>query len=71
VAVIYAGTNGYLDEIDVDKVVAFVVGLRTYLVNSQPKYGETVRASKTLTPEAEEILKSAIGEFKKTFMAAA
>jgi F-type H+/Na+-transporting ATPase subunit alpha len=71
VAVIYAGTNGYLDEIDVDQVVAFVVGLRTYLVNSQPKYGEAVRASKALTPEAEEILKSAIGEFKKTFMAAA
>jgi F-type H+/Na+-transporting ATPase subunit alpha len=71
VAVIYAGTNGYLDEIAVDQVVAFVVGLRTYLVNSQPKYGETVRATKTLTPEAEEILKSAIGEFKKTFMAAA
>lgn len=71
VAVIYAGTNGYLDEIEVEQVVSFVVGLRTYLSNSQPKYGEAVRAAKALTPEAEELLKSAIGEFKKTFLAAA
>ncbi|NJM76817.1 MAG: F0F1 ATP synthase subunit alpha [Acaryochloridaceae cyanobacterium RU_4_10] len=71
VAVIYAGTNGYLDELDQDKVTSFVAGLRGYLQTSQPKYGETVRAAKALTPEAEEILKSAIGEYKKTFMAAA
>jgi F-type H+/Na+-transporting ATPase subunit alpha len=71
VAVIYAGTNGYLDEIDQDKVTAFVAGLRSYLQTSQPKYGEAVRASKALTPDAEAILKSAIGEYKKTFMAAA
>ncbi len=71
VAVIYAGTNGYLDEIDQDKVTAFVAGLRGYLQTSQPKYGEAVRASKALTPDAEAILKSAIGEYKKTFMAAA
>ncbi len=71
VAIIYAGTNGYLDEIDQDKVVSFVAGLRGYLQTSQPKYGEAVRASKALTPEAEGILKSAIGEYKKTFMAAA
>jgi F-type H+/Na+-transporting ATPase subunit alpha len=71
VAVIYAGTNGYLDEIDVEKVTAFVAGLRSYLHNSQPKYGETVRAAKALTPEAEGILKTAIAEYTKTFTAAA
>ncbi len=71
VALIYAGTNGYLDEVDVDKVVSFIAGLRSYLTNSQPRYGEAVRAAKALTPEAEEMLKSAIGDFKKTFMAAA
>jgi F-type H+/Na+-transporting ATPase subunit alpha len=71
VAVIYAGTNGYLDEIDQDKVTAFVAGLRSYLQTSQPKYGEAVREAKALTPDAEAILKSAIGEYKKTFMAAA
>jgi F-type H+/Na+-transporting ATPase subunit alpha len=71
VAVIYAGTNGYLDDIEVSQVTDFVAGLRTYLHTSQPQYGETVRASKALTPEAEGILKTAIAEYTKTFTAAA
>jgi F-type H+/Na+-transporting ATPase subunit alpha len=71
VAVIYAGTNGYLDGIEVSQVTEFVAGLRTYLHTSQPTYGEAVRASKALTPEAEGILKTAIAEYTKTFMAAA
>jgi F-type H+/Na+-transporting ATPase subunit alpha len=71
VAVIYAGTNGYLDGIEVSQVTDFVAGLRTYLHTSQPNYGEAVRASKALTPEAEGILKTAIAEYTKTFMAAA
>jgi F-type H+-transporting ATPase subunit alpha len=71
VAVIYAGTNGYLDEIAVDQVTTFVAGLRTYLHTSQPAYGETVRAARALTPEAEGILKTAIAEYTKTFTAAA
>jgi F-type H+/Na+-transporting ATPase subunit alpha len=71
VAVIYAGTNGYLDGIEVSQVTDFVAGLRTYLHTSQPEYGEAVRASKALTPEAEGILKTAIAEYTKTFMAAA
>ncbi|HEY9828176.1 MAG TPA: F0F1 ATP synthase subunit alpha [Stenomitos sp.] len=71
VALIYAGTNGYLDEIDADKVVSFIAGLRSYLNTNKPQYGETVRSAKALNAEAEEILKAAIGEYKKTFMAAA
>ena len=71
VAVIYAGTNGYLDGIEVSQVTDFVAGLRTYLHTSQPTYGEAVRAAKALTPEAEGILKTAIAEYTKTFMAAA
>ncbi|MGB7415901.1 MAG: F0F1 ATP synthase subunit alpha, partial [Thermosynechococcaceae cyanobacterium] len=71
VAVIYAGTNGYLDDIDVDKVTAFIVGMRDYLKNSQPKFGELVRSEKKMGEEAEELLKSAIADFKKTFAATA
>jgi F-type H+/Na+-transporting ATPase subunit alpha len=71
VAVIYAGTNGYLDDVDVDKVTAFIAGMRDYLKNSQPKFGELVRAEKKMGDEAEELLKSAIADFKKTFAATA
>jgi F-type H+-transporting ATPase subunit alpha len=71
VAAIYAGINGYLDDIDVDKIVAFLQGLRGYLKTSTPKYSEIVRDKRELNEEAEGILKSAITEFKKTFMATA
>lgn len=71
VALIYAGTNGYLDDIPQDQVTQFTKGLREFLNNSQPKFGEIIRAEKKLTDEAESILKDAVTEYKKTFMVAA
>jgi F-type H+/Na+-transporting ATPase subunit alpha len=70
VAVIYSGINGYLDDLPKDRVVDYVKGLREYLKNSKPKYVEIVQTSKALTDEAETLLKEAISEFKKTFLAA-
>ena len=71
VAAIYAGINGYLDDIPVEKVTGYLKGLREYLATSVPKYGEIIREKRELTADAEEILKGAIAEFKKTFLAAA
>jgi len=71
VAIIYTGINGYLDEIPVDKVVAFAAGLRDYLKNSKPKYGEIIQTEKVLTEEAENLLKEGINEFKQTFLVSA
>ncbi len=71
VAAIYAGINGYLDDLPVDKVTVFLKGLREYLAGSAPKYGDIIREKKELTADAEEALKSAIAEFKKTFVATA
>ncbi|PSB21767.1 F0F1 ATP synthase subunit alpha [Phormidesmis priestleyi ULC007] len=71
VAIIYAGINGYLDDIPVDKITDYAKGLRDYLATSKPKYGESIRATKALSDEAEGMLKEAIAEYKKTFLAAA
>jgi F-type H+/Na+-transporting ATPase subunit alpha len=71
VAVIYAGINGYLDTIPTDKVVAFNKGMRDFLKNSKPKYMEIVGKEKQLNDEAEGILKDALVEFTKTFLASA
>jgi F-type H+-transporting ATPase subunit alpha len=71
VAVVYAGLNGYLDDIAVEKVAPFARSLREYLKTSKPNYMEILRKEKQLTEEAEGILKEAIGEAKKTFMAMA
>ncbi|MEB3278462.1 F0F1 ATP synthase subunit alpha [Capilliphycus salinus ALCB114379] len=71
VAIIYTGINGYLDDIPVDKVVPFAAGLRDYLKNSKPKYGEIIQGEKVLTDEAENLLKEGISEFKQTFLVSA
>jgi len=69
VAAIYAGTNGYLDVIPVDRVRAFLVGLRQYLGINKAKYGEILRSTNALTDEAQTLLKEAIQEFTSEFVA--
>ncbi|MEO1350840.1 MAG: F0F1 ATP synthase subunit alpha [Cyanobacteria bacterium J06635_15] len=71
VAIIYAGINGYLDEIPTDKVAEFAIEMRAYFRNSKPKYAELVKSEKKLTDEIVTLLKEGIGEAKQTFMAAA
>jgi F-type H+-transporting ATPase subunit alpha len=69
VALIYSGINGHLDDIPAEKVPAFTKGLREYLKTSKPRYGEIVGTEKQLNDEAENLLKAAIAEYKKTFLA--
>ena len=71
VAIVYAGLNGYLDDIPVDKVVEFTTGLRQYLATSKARYGEIIANDKVLSEEAENLLKEAIAEHKQSFAAAA
>ncbi|WP_017324765.1 F0F1 ATP synthase subunit alpha [Synechococcus sp. PCC 7336] len=69
VAVIYAGTNGYLDDIELSDVVDFKQGLISYLSTSQPKFGEVIASEKKLTDEAKELLEQAITDYKQAFSA--
>jgi F-type H+-transporting ATPase subunit alpha len=71
VAIIYAGINGYMDDVPADQVVAFARALRDYLRNNKPKYAELVRGDKKLTDDSEALLKEGINEAKQAFMAAA
>lgn len=67
VATIYAGTNGYLDNIKVEKVRPFLIGLREFLVTRKAKYGEILQSTSTFTEEAESLLKEALKEFSEEF----
>jgi F-type H+-transporting ATPase subunit alpha len=71
VAVLYAGLNGYMDDIAVDKITTFAKGLREYLTTSKQQYVDILRSEKQLTDEAEKLLKEAITEYKQTFLATA
>ena len=71
VARVYAGLNGYLDDVPVDQASDFARGLQEYLGNNKTKYGEIIASEKKLTDEAETLLKEGITEFKQSFTATA
>ena len=62
VALIYAGTNGYLDNYPVPLVGKFATLLKEYLTVKDTEYIRLVKESKKLTPEAETLLKQAISK---------
>jgi|TARA_B100000767_G_scaffold202006_1_gene188897 F-type H+-transporting ATPase subunit alpha len=64
VAIIYAGINGFLDDLEVASVIPFISKLRPYLRNSVPQFISDIKESKKLSPEGEELLKKAIAEVK-------
>jgi len=60
VALIYAGTNGYLDKLPVPSVKSFVVNLQEYITKKDLRFFNMIKESKKLTPESETLLKEAI-----------
>jgi len=67
VAVIYAGTRGYLDAFPTNRVGAFQESLLSKLRASYPQFLEGIRTEKALTPALEDMLKTALAEVTKTF----
>ena len=67
VAVIYAGTRGYLDPFPTAKVGPFQDALLAKLKGTYPQFLEGIRKEKALTPELESTLKKALDEVSKTF----
>ena len=65
VATIYAGINGYLDSIAVEKVRPFLIGFRQYLSNSQ--FEKIIESTNQFTEEAESFLKEALKEYSSEF----
>nr|YP_009545361.1 ATP synthase CF1 alpha subunit [Mallomonas splendens]AYO28515.1 ATP synthase CF1 alpha subunit [Mallomonas splendens] len=65
VALIYAGTNGYLDNYSLPVVNTFVRALQEYLTIKDTEFIRLVKESKKLTPESEALLKTAIANVDK------
>ena len=64
---IYAGVNGYLDAIDVNKISRFENDLMNLIKGSYKDILKSIRDEQSLTDKTEEKLKKAIEEFMKTF----
>ena len=70
VAIIFAASKGYLDDLDINKVALFEAGLFEYLdANSRDLLDEIVKKEK-ITDELEQKLESAIVNFKTGFKTA-
>jgi F-type H+-transporting ATPase subunit alpha len=67
VCVIYAGVNGYLDPISVNRVRAFEQGLLALLRNQKPEILDEIRSSGDLPDATAAKLKSAVEAYGKTF----
>jgi F-type H+-transporting ATPase subunit alpha len=67
VVIIYAGTRGYLDDIDVKSVRKFEDELYPFIEAKYPQIFENIRSKKQIDAETEDLLKKALEEFKTQF----
>jgi F-type H+-transporting ATPase subunit alpha len=65
VTIIYALTNGYLDDVELDKVRNWENEFHRFMETAHPEIGETIMRDKTLSDETINALKAAIDEFKQ------
>jgi len=67
VASIFAGTQGFLDSVDVKDVVRYEAAMLSFLRSDKPKILKAIRDSKELKDDTAAALKDALTEFGKTF----
>jgi F-type H+/Na+-transporting ATPase subunit alpha len=69
VIILYAGTQGFGDEVPVEKVSQWEVDLLKYMDASHPEVGKGIAESKRITEENEKKLRDALSAFKSTWQA--
>jgi F-type H+-transporting ATPase subunit alpha len=67
VAVIFAGVNGYLDKLPLNRVGAFEQGLLGYMRTEGKEVLDAIRTEKQISDGTREKLKAGIDAFAKTF----
>jgi F-type H+-transporting ATPase subunit alpha len=65
VAILFAGANGYLDDVAIDAINGFEAELYRYLDNSKPELLRAVREKKELNDDIKNQLHAALKEFKQ------
>ncbi|MFB3093666.1 MAG: F0F1 ATP synthase subunit alpha, partial [Dehalococcoidia bacterium] len=66
VSILYAGVNGYLDDVELGKVHAFEEAFANHMQGSHPDTLKEIDEKKELTPEIEKKLKTAVEQFKES-----
>jgi len=66
VSILYAVTNGFLDEVPVDKVMTWEENFHRFMKTSHPEIEQKVNDDKEIKPDTKEALEKAISEFKES-----
>ena len=69
VAIIFAGNEGFLDDLSVEAVQKFEAELYPFIESKYPQILESIVNDKKVTGETSDLLKKALGEFKVSFSA--
>ena len=69
VLIIYAGTNGYVDDLAVDEIRAFEAGLYRFVDNSHPSLLQKLMEKKQLDDAMKKEFNEVLKQFKERFMA--
>jgi len=67
VLIIWAATNGYIDDVPVEQVRRFESELQRFIENSHPGLLQNIREKKALTDDIKTDLAQALKDFKDTF----
>jgi F-type H+-transporting ATPase subunit alpha len=68
IMIIYAGTNGYLDDLQVEDVRAFSEELNKYVESMNPKLLDTIMQKKTIDDSIKAEMEKTLKEFKQRFV---
>jgi F-type H+-transporting ATPase subunit alpha len=67
--IIYAGTNGFLDDLEVEQVRPFSEELNKYVEAMNPKLLDTIMEKKTIDDSIKTEIEKTLKEFKQRFVA--
>jgi F-type H+-transporting ATPase subunit alpha len=67
VIVIFAGTNGFADDVSVEKMRQWENDLKKYMDASHPDIGKDIAEKKVISPETEKKLREALTAFKSSW----
>jgi F-type H+-transporting ATPase subunit alpha len=68
ILIIYAGTNGYLDDLPVEQIREFEAGLHKFVSSVNPKLLDTIMEKKTLDETIKADIESTLKEFTQRFV---
>ena len=69
VVIIYAGNNGFLDDLEVEQISSFESGLYKYLDSAQSALLSDIISKKTLDDDLKARIDAALNEYKQNFLA--